>query len=191
VPIGGHHRSDRSVSAEWLTPPDLIEALGPFELDPCVPPGMPWPTARAMFVRGEINGLQAPWWGRVWLNPPYGAATAAWLKRLAIHGDGFALTFARTETDAWRRHVWPRASAILFLAGRLNFYRVDGTRSRRNAGGPSAIIAYGDECAARLQRPASGLGLAGGLVVAPRFCAGLLATALAGKVHRASAAGAP
>lgn len=29
----------------WLTPPHIIEALGPFDLDPCCPPTMPWRTA--------------------------------------------------------------------------------------------------------------------------------------------------
>lgn len=32
---------------EWLTPPDIIKALGPFDLDPCTPAAQfrPWPTA--------------------------------------------------------------------------------------------------------------------------------------------------
>lgn len=32
----------------WLTPPDLVEALGPFDLDPCCEPWMPWRTAARM-----------------------------------------------------------------------------------------------------------------------------------------------
>lgn len=34
----------------WLTPPEIINALGPFDLDPCCPPPptMPWRTATQM-----------------------------------------------------------------------------------------------------------------------------------------------
>ena len=39
------HQSPRAKSMTWLTPPAWIEALGPFDMDPCCPPVMPWPTA--------------------------------------------------------------------------------------------------------------------------------------------------
>lgn len=32
----------------WLTPPELVEALGPFDTDPCCEPWMPWRTAARM-----------------------------------------------------------------------------------------------------------------------------------------------
>ena len=58
------------------------------------------------------------------------------------HGDGIALTFARTETRAFFNCVWPHADAILFLKGRLRFYKPDGTQGQ-SAGSPSCLIAYG------------------------------------------------
>jgi hypothetical protein len=30
---------------DWITPPGIIEALGPFDLDPCASVGQPWPCA--------------------------------------------------------------------------------------------------------------------------------------------------
>lgn len=30
---------------EWLTPRNIVDALGPFDLDPCAPIVRPWPTA--------------------------------------------------------------------------------------------------------------------------------------------------
>lgn len=84
-----------------------------------------------------------PWSGRVWLNPPFGEHTWAWLGRLADHGNGIALAFARTETVGFRMHVWDRAHGVLFVANRPHFYHPDGTRAKGNSGGPICLIAYG------------------------------------------------
>lgn len=147
--MGGHH-SARAGTAEWLTPPGILAALGPFDLDPCAPIARPWPMATTHYTV-EHDGLSKPWHGRVWCNPPYGAETAQWLARLAMHGDGIALIFARVETAAWADHVWPKADAILFVAGRLHFCYPDGSRAAANAGAPSALIAYGLSNAATLR----------------------------------------
>jgi hypothetical protein len=56
---------------EWLTPPGLIRGLGEFDLDPCSPIKRPWNTAKHHYSIDD-NGLQKKWFGRVWLNPPYG-----------------------------------------------------------------------------------------------------------------------
>lgn len=66
-------------------------------------------------------------------------------KGMAEHDCGVALIFARTETDAFFRFVWERASALLFVRGRLNFHRPDGSRAPANGGAPSVLIAYGDD----------------------------------------------
>ena len=137
----GAHESHSGGTDEWLTPPSVIEALGVFDLDPCSPILRPWPTARHHFTIAD-DGLRQQWEGRVWLNPPY-AHVGKWLCRLAEHGTGTALIFARTETAVWFDHVWPRASAVLFLRGRLNFHFVTGKRAPAGAGAPSALIAYG------------------------------------------------
>ena len=42
-----------------------------------------------------------------------------WLRRMAQHNDGIALTFARTETALFHETVWERANAVFFFAGRL------------------------------------------------------------------------
>lgn len=140
--MGGHHRPIEGATDTWLTPPEILRALGEFDTDPCCPPDMPWRTAKVMYTEVD-NGLMMPWLGRVWLNPPYGRETGRWLEQLAMHGDGIALVFARTETEMFHRNVWERASAVLFLEGRLNFYSPDGKRSERNAGAPSVLVAYG------------------------------------------------
>lgn len=149
--IGSHH-SPRAQSTVWLTPPGVLAALGEFDLDPCAVSveHRPWPTAAAHIAPPD-DGLAAPWSGRVWCNPPYDAVDD-WLARLADHGTGTALVFARTETAWFVDTVWARAAAVLFLHGRLHFYRPDGSRAPGNAGGPSCLVAYGAEDAGLLAR---------------------------------------
>jgi hypothetical protein len=144
---------------EWLTPPNVLGALGAFDLDPCAPVVRPWPMATEHYTAAD-NGLAKPWRGRVWLNPPYGGETARWMERLADHGNGIALIFARTETGIFFPWVWERASALLFLKGRLHFHYVDGRRAKANGGAPSVLIAYGSNNVEALRSS----GLAGKLV---------------------------
>lgn len=149
----------------WLTPPELIQALGPFDLDPCAAPSpRPWPTA-AKHIELPEDGLNSKWAGRVWCNPPFGRHTSSWLARMADHGNGIALAFARTETAMFQRHVWPRADAVLMLANRPHFHRPDGVREGGNSGGPICLIAYG--CDNR--RSLIDSGLPGAVVVVNHF----------------------
>lgn len=145
--MNAHPYKARPVAAShvWLTPPEIIEALGPFDLDPCAAPSpRPWPTA-ARHIELPEDGLTTEWEGRVWCNPPFGQQTAAWLDRMAEHDNGIALVFARTDTIMFRDHVWPYADAIFFLQGRPRFYRPDGMQATGNSGGPICLIAYGEE----------------------------------------------
>lgn len=137
------HQSSRMITDNWLTPPEIIKALGPFDLDPCSPENRPWPTARRHFTIND-NGLIQVWEGRVWLNPPYGNQMYLWMNKLAQHGNGFGLIFARTETKGFQSHIFPFVDSILFVAGRIQFYNIDGTLSPGTwAPAPSVLCAYG------------------------------------------------
>lgn len=132
----------------WLTPPWIIESLGEFDLDPCTPEVMPWKTAKVMYSKEKDgDGLTAPWFCRVWCNPPYGRETFKWLDKLADHckngGRGTALIFARTETVGFHEHVFNKAHSILFLKGRLKFHKADGTAGG-TANAPSCLISYSE-----------------------------------------------
>lgn len=128
---------------EWLTPPEIIQALGPFDLDPCAPVTRPWQTAETHYTKRD-DGLSLPWYGRVWLNPPYGDQTFRWLEKLAHHLSGLALVFARTETRGFHEQVWQKASSVFFFRGRLRFHHVDGSRGG-TANAPSVLVAYSCE----------------------------------------------
>ncbi|MEU2013070.1 DNA N-6-adenine-methyltransferase [Nocardia sp. NPDC019302] len=138
--MSGHH-SARAGSNVWLTPPGILQALGEFDLDPCAASDRPWDTARHHIAPPD-DGLSAVWTGRVFLNPPY-SDLDRWLDKLARHGQGTALVFARTETAWFVEQVWLKATAVRFLHGRLHFHLPDGSRARGNAGAPSVLVAYG------------------------------------------------
>lgn len=120
-------RPNHGLTDEWHTPQWLLDALGPFDDDPCLP--------------GRGDGLTRPWEGSVWLNPPY-RQVKPFLKKMVEHGDGVALVFARTETKWAHEYVWPHASAVFFFKGRLHFLR-NGTEKAGNAGAPNMLAIYG------------------------------------------------
>lgn len=133
---------------EWLTPPEIIRNLGQFDLDPCSPKVRPWDTAKHHYHEDD-DGLNKPWIGRIWCNPPYGKQTGLWLEKCADHGNAMSLIFARTDTKMFFDYVWDRADAVLFIKGRLKFYHVDGTQGGA-AGAPSVLVAYGKKNAQAL-----------------------------------------
>lgn len=152
--LSSHQRSIGK-SQVWLTPRRIISALGPFDLDPCAAPApRPWKTA-ANYITAEQDGLVLPWFGRVWLNPPFDRRTITlWLGKLAEHGVGTALVHARTETAPFFKHVWGKAEGVLFLKGRLHFHLPSGKQAPYNSGAPIALVAYGEEDAHKLYHSA-------------------------------------
>ena len=124
----------------------------PFDLDPCCPPQMPWRTATRM-VSLPDDGLAVDWTGkRVWCNPPYGREAMPFLRKMAKSktGGGYLLIFARTDTSAWQDWIFPFAYGILFLRGRIRFYKADGTPGE-TAPAPSALVAYTEHDFIRLR----------------------------------------
>lgn len=144
--LGGENQNRGSQQREvrWLTPREYVDPLGYFDLDPCGAPGHLLAETTYLLENGN-DGLTDPWFGRVWLNPPYGKLTEPFLRRLADHGKGTALIFARTETKMFHEQVWDRATGLLFLRGRISFLDSSGEKAKANAGAPSVLVAYGEE----------------------------------------------
>jgi hypothetical protein len=152
--IGSHQRSVGR-SQNHITPKWIVDALGPFDLDPCAALPRPWDCAKASYVEAT-DGLAKPWFGRVFLNPPFDRyQVARWIQRLADHGTGTALLHARTEAD-WFEPIWRSASGILFMADRIHFYRPDGSEQPANSGAPPVLVSFGEQDLVRLRE--SGIG---------------------------------
>lgn len=131
--------STDSSSAEtttWLTPLSFVRSLGEFDLDPCAYPEHH--TAKRLICLPEC-GLKQEWYGRVWLNPPYGREAAIWMKKLKEHGNGIALIFARLETK-WIQEFLKEG--FFQIEGRLSFINPIA-KAKGNAGAPSILIPFG------------------------------------------------
>jgi hypothetical protein len=131
-------RNDR-----WLTPPDVVKALGEFDLDPCGAPGHILARNTYLLENGD-DGLMDTWFGRVWMNPPYGRTMRQWVERLIEHGSGTALIPVAAGTKLWQEVVFPNASAIHFYRHRIKFLRRDGKDDEMVSPQASAIVAFGD-----------------------------------------------
>jgi hypothetical protein len=141
----------------WLTPRWLVDALDlprTADVDPCAPPVRHWATARRHFNKSE-DGFNRPWRKTdfYWVNPPYGRECPAWMGKLADHGNGLLLVFARTDTVAFQDTVFshPNTSGLFFFRGRLKFANADGEEVG-TAGAPSALIAYGKNAVASIRK---------------------------------------
>lgn len=136
---------------EWYTPLEIIDALGPFDLDPCAPLYPLWPTAAVMYDK-NIDGLSRGWNGRVWLNPPYSRPLLErFVKRLSKHGNGIALLYNRCDTALFHEEVFPKANALMFIRGRLRFFRPNGSQGD-SAGCGSILVAYGENNVCSLEK---------------------------------------
>lgn len=108
-----------------LTPLELIDKIGIFDLDPC---GFNnHATAKNVFIYPNKDGLKEKWYGKVWLNPPF-SSTEKWIKKLSEHNNGIACVLNSTETLWFQEYVFKKATGILFLKSRPKFLNKDFKR---------------------------------------------------------------
>lgn len=164
--VGFSHESTANESIEWYTPPEIFKALDMvFDLDPCSPgEGKSFVPAKRHYTIVD-DGLASPWEGTCWVNPPYGSETRHWMKKLAEHGDGMALVFARTDVR-WFQFYGVQADLICFVSQRVRFYQGSTTSQGGTPGAGSMILAYGAKAAEALR--ASNLGACFSFVASSR-----------------------
>lgn len=148
------HQTPIGASQVHLTPRRILDPLGAFDLDPCGNDPRPWDCADVTYTEAD-DGLQLPWFGRPWLNPPFHRyQIARWIWRMAEHNRGIVLVHARTETD-WFNIIRENATALFWIAGRVIFCRPDGSPQiitkptskhygkKANSGAPVVLAAFG------------------------------------------------
>jgi DNA N-6-adenine-methyltransferase (Dam) len=76
----------QSESVEWYTPEKYIASarvvLGDIDLDPASCESANKVVRAGTYFTIDQDGLKADWFGRVWLNPPYGKACSAFAAKL-------------------------------------------------------------------------------------------------------------
>lgn len=125
---------------DWQTPEHIVKALGTFDLDPCANVRNP---SRLAGFGYDAFGLELPWFGRVWCNPPYGAECRVWINRLAAHGEGIALIPPRVGSRWFQNEVFDKADSVLFLKGRIAFLD-DNLKPLSGNNADSILIAFGN-----------------------------------------------
>lgn len=109
---------------------------------PCSNGGEPNVPAENHLTESD-DGLKFDWFGRVYMNPPYGRPIQDWVQKLCAEyamgnvKQAIALVPARTDTDWFRQF---RDCAICFIDGRLKF-----SGSKNSAPFPSAVVYLGSD----------------------------------------------
>ena len=85
----GGHQSAAALKDEWLTPRHVLDALGPFDLDPCAPQVRPWDTAARHYTVMD-NGLVQPWSGMVLLTIDENDTISACRNDFLLHAQNHA-----------------------------------------------------------------------------------------------------
>lgn len=135
---------------DYETPPKLVAALaaefGPFLIDYAATEANK--KAPVCFTP-EQDSLAQVWDRPGFLNPPYGKATAAFVKKASeASARVVCLLPARTDTAWFHDHVLPKASLVRFLRGRPKFLLggkpVVNPKTGRPASGnfPSMIVVF-------------------------------------------------
>ena len=145
------HVSFNSGENEWYTPSEYIEAaravMGSIDLDPASSDIANKTVKAAEYYTAERNGLVLPWFGNVWMNPPYSTdKIGAFVEKLVNErpniNSAIVLVNNATET-VWFVKLVDVSSAVCFPKGRVKFIDVHGN----NTGAPlqgQAVLYIGD-----------------------------------------------
>lgn len=124
-----------AATPRWGTPADIVErarlVMGGLDLDPCSSDSfnevIKAPNYYSIDDRGE-NGLELPWFGKVFVNPPGGLVKQFWRKAMSEPIEqmiwvGFSVEQLALLAD---EAVHPMDMSFCVLRKRLRFTRHDG-----------------------------------------------------------------
>jgi hypothetical protein len=139
---------DVKVTADdCYTPRWVFDAMNlQFDLDVAAPPGGPLHVPARRYFTAADDGLEQPWVGSVWCNPPY-SRFGPWAKKWAAHNAG-ALMGTYTPGTSWFPTVFAASEVVTFLTA--EFIRPGNTPIRPMHGLFVAFRGLGTEPAERL-----------------------------------------
>lgn len=135
-------------SDDWFTPADIIERVtdlfgGRIDTDPASNRVAQRVVQASVWYEERDNGLEQPWYGNVFLNPPY-SNPAPWVARLIEEYQDGGITAAvvlvnnQTEAD-WFQDLFKVATPC-FHDGRIHFWRPD--REGKSGARQGQVIFY-------------------------------------------------
>lgn len=131
----------------WYTPPWVIEkarmVLGAIDLDPASCEAAQAVVQASAFYTEHEDGLIQPWYGQMWINPPYSAPTP-WVRRLLAEWRSGSIAAALMITNSYTETGWwqdlAAEATMLFFRGRLNFWHPAKTATQNRTGQTLAYL---------------------------------------------------
>lgn len=130
------HVTHNTGENEWYTPAPFIEAarkvLENIDLDPASSELANKTVQATRYFTKEMNGLELPWSGTIWLNPPYagdliGLFAAKMRNEWRAHNISAAIVLVNNATETgWFADFIACASAIVFPQSRIKFIDIEG-----------------------------------------------------------------
>jgi phage N-6-adenine-methyltransferase len=144
-------QSHNSGTNDWHSPSDIIEAarvtMGGIDLDPASSEKANETIKATQIYTEQTNGLDKPWSGNVWMNPPYAQPLMAkfaekFIKELPNIKAGIVIVNNATETK-WFKNLSEKASAICLVTGRVKFLEPMGSKGHPLQG--QVILYFGND----------------------------------------------
>lgn len=147
--VGSDHIR-QTISNEHYTPEKYIQAarhvLGAIDLDPATSLKANQVVRAGRYFTANDDGLTQQWFGRVWLNPPYGGLSGAFIAKLVqeIAAESvtaaIVLVNAHCTDTAWFQPLFD--GLLCFTDHRINFY---GDNDRSGSTHGSVFAYFGDK----------------------------------------------
>jgi hypothetical protein len=143
-----------SMSNEWFTPAENIEAartvLGAIDLDPASCELADRTVRATHYFTAQDDGLTQPWYGRVFLNPPYGKVSGKssqdiWSRKIIdeFHSGRVHAAILLVNAcigDRWFNRLWDYP--LCFVDRRIRFDSPNGHKSSPTKG--NCFVYFGD-----------------------------------------------
>ena len=115
-----------------IPPPEYIESarkvMGSIDIDPASSDIANLVVKASTYYTADTNGLDKPWCGNMWMNPPYSSKLIKqFMNKVVLHEYDQAVILVNNSTETqWFSQVVQIASAVCFPRGRVKFYGPNG-----------------------------------------------------------------